>query len=90
MVDDGEDAIIVIAFGQVGDEIHQDVLKGSFVDVSVESLKGGFLSRDIGFQFLTIGASLYILFDECLESWSFIMLSYEVPGIGNSWMSCCG
>ena len=64
MVDNHEDTVIFFTFWQVCDEIHRYVLKGAFFDVSVELLKGGLLSRDVGLQLLTVGASLYVLFDK--------------------------
>jgi len=39
-------------------------LEGTFFDVGVELLERGFLSRDVGFQLLAVGAPLYVLFNE--------------------------
>ncbi len=89
LVDDREDTIVFLTFGEVHNEVHGYVLKGSFFNMRIKSLKWGFLSGDIGLQFLTIGTSSYILFDEGMQSWTFVVLGYKIPSIGNSWVSCC-
>ncbi len=48
LVDDCKDAVVFVAFRQVRDEVHRNVLEGSFVNVSVEFLKWGSLLGDVG------------------------------------------
>ena len=64
LINDCEDAVVFFTFGQVCDEVHGDVLKWAFFDVGVKSLERGLLSRDVGLRFLTVGASLDILFNK--------------------------
>ena len=76
LVNDHKYCIIFATLGQVSDEVHGNALEWTCGRICVDWEYGGLLLASSDFVFLTSCASLYICFDELVNSFTLVSVFY--------------
>src|SRR5712691_2679945 len=90
LVNESEYRVEPLGLGEVGDEVHRDILKGALLYCRIESLQWGLRPMDVCLRLLASCAPFDVVFDELTESRPFIVFSHQFPRVSNPWMSSHG